>query len=148
MEKKDETVKWSEDFACGIKIVDDQHKGLLDLINDLFNHASGDEEAEQEYFKQIVEKAVDYVRVHFATEEKIMKQTQFVGYEEHKKAHESFILEVLDNARAFQKEKRINLEEFTRFLKGWVLTHVAIMDKQYFSHFRKNISLVKAITLR
>jgi len=145
---KYEVVKWSEAFACGIKIVDDQHKGLLDLINDMFSHASGNEEEEQEYFKQVVEKAVDYVRVHFATEEKIMKQTQFVGFEEHKKAHETFILEVLDNARAFQKEKRINLEEFTRFLKEWVLTHVAIMDKQYFSHSRKNISLVKAMTLR
>jgi len=145
---KQEVVKWSEDFACGIKIVDDQHKGLLDLINDMFSHASGNDDEEQEYFKQVVEKAVDYVRIHFATEEKIMQQTKFVGYAEHKKAHESFILEVLDNARAFQKEKKINLEEFTGFLKGWVLTHVAIMDKQYFSHFRKNITLVKALTMR
>jgi len=143
-----EAVKWSEAFACGIKIIDDQHKGLLDLINDLFSHASGNDEEEQEYFKKVVEKAVEYVRVHFATEEKIMKQTQFVGFEEHKKAHETFILEVLDNARAFQKEKRINLEEFTSFLKEWVLTHVAVMDKQYFSHFRKNISMVKALTMR
>jgi len=143
-----EAVKWSEAFACGIKIIDDQHKGLLDLINDLFSHASGNDEEEQEYFKKMVEKAVEYVRVHFATEEKIMKQTQFVGFEEHKKAHETFILEVLDNARAFQKEKRINLEEFTSFLKEWVLTHVAVMDKQYFSHFRKNISMVKALTMR
>lgn len=143
-----ETVKWSEDFACGIKIIDEQHKGLLDLINDLFSHASGNDEEEQEYFKTVVEKAVDYVRVHFATEEKIMKQTQFVGFEEHKKAHETFIVAVLDNARVFQKEKKINLEEFARFLKEWVLTHVAIQDKQYFSHFRKNINLVKTLTTR
>jgi len=143
-----QAVKWSEDFACGIKIVDDQHKGLLDLINDMFSHASGNDEEEQEYFKQVVEKAVDYVRTHFATEEKIMKQTQFVGFDEHKKAHETFIVTVLDKAREFQKERKINLGEFTTFLKEWVLTHVAIMDKQYFSHFRKNISLVKALTLR
>jgi len=146
--QKQETVKWSEDFACGIKIIDDQHKGLLELINDMFTHISGDYEKEQEYFKQVVEKAVSYVKTHFATEEKIMLQTKFVGYEEHRKAHETFIVAVLDNARAFQKEKKINLEEFTRFLKEWVLTHVAVMDKQYFSHFRKNISLVKALTMR
>jgi len=147
MENHD-AVQWSEDFACGIKVIDDQHKSLLDLINDLFNHATGDLEAEQEYFKQVVEKAVNYVKVHFATEEKIMQQTKFVGYEEHKKAHETFVVAVLNNARAFQKEKKIDLREFTRFLKEWVLTHVAHMDKQYFSHFRKNITLVKALTVR
>ena len=143
---KHETVKWSDDFACDIKIIDEQHKGLLDLINDMFNHASGDDDEEQAYFKGVVEKAVEYVRVHFATEEKIMKQTQFVGFEEHRKAHEAFIVTVLDKAREFQKEKKINLEELTRFLKEWALTHVAIMDKQYFSHFRKHISMVKALT--
>ena len=144
--EKQTVVEWSDDFACDIKIIDDQHKGLLDLINEMFNHASGDDEEEQAYFKSVVEKAVDYVRVHFATEEKIMRQTGYAGYEEHKKAHETFVAAVLDNARAFQKEKKINLEEFCVFLKDWVLTHVAGQDKKYFSHFRKNISLVKALT--
>jgi len=143
-----EAVKWSEDFECGIAAIDEQHKGLLELINEMFNHATGDPEKEQEYFKKVVEKAVNYVKTHFATEEKIMQQTKFVGFEEHKKAHETFVVAVLNNARAFQKEKKINLEEFTRFLKEWVLTHVAVMDKQYFSHFRKNITLVKALTMR
>ena len=138
MEKnKPELVSWSPTFSVGVKVIDDQHKGLLDLVNDMFNHVSGDEEAEREYFKKVIQTAVEYVKVHFSTEEKIMLHTHFPGYMEHKKAHDAFVLAVVDNVRGFESGKRLILQDFTRFLKEWILTHIAIMDKQYFAYFKQ-----------
>ena len=31
----------------------------------------------------------------------------------------------------------MSLLSFTNFLKDWILTHIAISDKQYFEYFRK-----------
>jgi hemerythrin len=121
----------------GIKLIDDQHKGLLDLVNDLFNHVSADEATERAYFQKVIQTAVNYVKVHFATEEKIMLATRFPGYAEHKKAHDTFVLTVVDNIRDFEAGKKFTLAGFTRFLKDWVLTHIAIMDKQYFTYFKQ-----------
>jgi hemerythrin len=132
-----ELVKWSATFSVGIKLIDDQHKGLLDLVNDMFNHSTGDEASERAYFQKIIQTTVDYVKVHFATEEKIMIATKFPGYAEHKRAHDVFVLTVVDNIRDFEAGKKFTLAGFTKFLKEWVLTHIAIMDKQYFSYFKQ-----------
>jgi len=135
--RKTELITWSNTFACGVRVIDDQHKELVKLVNDLFNHVTGDEKQELEYFNKVINQAVEYVKVHFATEEKIMRATNFSGYSEHKKAHEGFIYNIVCNVRDYQETKRISLYSFTKFLKEWVLSHVALMDKQYFEYFSK-----------
>ncbi|MDR1930134.1 MAG: bacteriohemerythrin [Treponema sp.] len=132
-----ELVAWSSTFSVGIKLIDDQHKELLKLTNDLFNHCIGDEEAEEAYFKSIIDGAVKYVKVHFATEEKIMLSTKFPGYMEHKREHDRFVLTVVQQVKDFEDGKKFILASFTRFLKDWILTHIAVMDKQYFQYFKK-----------
>jgi len=134
---KSELITWSSTFSVGVKIIDDQHKGLLNLVNDLFNHVTGNEAEEQAYFTKVIQQAVQYVKVHFMTEEKIMIHTKFPGYAEHKKAHDAFVLAVVDNVKNFKTSKKLALMDFTKFLKEWILTHIAIMDKQYFNYFKQ-----------
>jgi len=134
---KTDIVTWSPTYSVGVKVIDDQHKGLLDLVNDLYNHVTGNEDEEREYFKNVIDQAIQYVKVHFGTEEKIMIYTHFPGYKEHKKAHDTFVLTIVDNVRNFMSGKRLFLHDFTRFLKEWILTHIAIMDKQYFTYFQQ-----------
>jgi hemerythrin len=130
-------ITWSPTFSVGVKLIDEQHMGLLELVNDMFNHVVGDEKTEREYFKMVIDEAVRYVKVHFQTEEKIMLHTKFPGYMEHKKAHDAFIMNVVKEAREFDSGKKMTLTDFIRFLKEWILTHIAIMDKQYFTYFKK-----------
>ena len=134
---KSELVTWSPTFSVGVGLIDRQHKGLLDQVNDMFNHVVGAEDAEREYFQKIIHQAVNYVKVHFATEERIMIATKFPGYIEHKKAHDTFILTVVENIQEYETGKKLTLSTFTRFLKDWILTHIAIMDKQYFEYFKR-----------
>ena len=135
-ESKD-LVTWSHKLSCGIQLIDDQHKGLVELVNDMFRHATGNQTQEHDYFNSVIQKVVNYVKVHFAAEEKIMIATKFAGYAEHKKAHESFILAVVENIKDFESGKRLTLSAFTRFLKEWILSHIAMMDKQYFEYFKR-----------
>ncbi|MCL1837217.1 MAG: bacteriohemerythrin [Treponema sp.] len=134
---KQELVKWSPTFSVGVKLIDDQHKGLLNLLNDMFNHVTGDVAQERLYFMSVIQQAVQYVKVHFSTEEKIMIRTNFPGYSEHKKAHDTFVLAVVENIKNFEAGKRWALMDFGKFLKEWILTHIAIMDKQYFAYFKQ-----------
>ncbi|MCL2720998.1 MAG: bacteriohemerythrin [Treponema sp.] len=134
--KDNELITWSSKLSCGIKLIDNQHKELVALVNDMFNHVTGDYSQEAEYFSQIIHKAVRYIKVHFATEERIMLATKFEGYTEHKKKHESFILTVVESINDFKYKRRFSLFYFTKFLKDWVLTHIAVMDKKYFNYLR------------
>jgi hemerythrin len=134
---KSELVSWSPTFSVGIKLIDDQHKELFNITNDLFNHCVGNEASEREYFKKVIQSAVKYVKVHFSTEERIMLKTRFAGYENHKREHDKFVLTVAEQVRAFAVGGKFDLANFTRFLKNWVLTHIAISDKLYFEYFKK-----------
>jgi len=132
-----ELIKWSSTFECGLKLIDDQHKALVALVNDMFNHVTGKEADERAYFKKIILEVTTYVKVHFATEEKILTATKFHGYAEHKREHDNFIYTVTKNIKDFESGKRLSFKNFTKFLKDWVLSHIAVMDKQYFEYFRK-----------
>jgi len=130
-------VEWTDKLACGIKVIDDQHKGLVNLVNEMFDHVSGNYVQEHDYFNRVIQEAVKYVKTHFATEEKILIATKFAGYAEHKKEHENFIRTIVENIKEYESGNRYTLSTFTRFLKDWVLSHIAFMDKQYFEYFRK-----------
>ena len=133
----DKHVTWSDRYSMGIKVVDDQHKGLLNFVNELFNHSTGDEHAEREYFKSVIQEAVKYIKTHFETEEKLMTATKFPGYKEHKKIHDEFTMTVVKSVKDFEGGKRLVLEKFAYFLKDWVLSHVAVEDVKYADYFRK-----------
>jgi len=130
-------VTWSSTYSVGVRSIDAQHMELINLVNDMYNHIVGDEKAERAYFKKIIHNAVEYVKVHFATEEKILLATKFPGYVEHKRAHDLFILNVIENIRDYEEGKKINLAAFTHFLKDWILSHIAVMDKQYFLYLKR-----------
>ena len=136
-------ITWSNTFCCGIKLIDDQHKNLVNLVNDMFNHVTGNEEHEQKYLNKVIQEAVKYIKLHFSTEEKIMLAAKFTGYAVHKRAHDNFILTVADIISESKTGKRVSLYTFTKFLKDWILSHIAVMDKQYFV-FLKQIATQKA----
>jgi len=137
MSSKSNLLTWSSTYYVGVRFIDEQHKFMIAMLNDMYNHVGGDEKTERDYFKSIIDEAVDYVTAHFAAEEKILFATKFPGYLEHKQAHDSFIMTVLENVRDFKAGKKVNFFVFTHFLKDWILSHIAVMDKQYFSLFRK-----------
>ena len=135
--KNTELITWSDTFSCGVKLIDDHHKELVRLVNEMFRHVTGDEKQEYDYFNQVIEKAIEYIKVHFSTEEKIMLTTKFLGYSAHKRVHDSFIITVNEHIMDLSSGKRLSLFSFTKFLKDWILSHIAVMDKQYFEYLRR-----------
>jgi len=132
-----EMVSWTNKLSCGVKIIDDQHKGLVDLVNEMFNHVTGNIVQEHDYFNRVIQETVNYVKTHFATEEKLMIATKFPGFPDHKKEHERFILAVVENIKEYEAGGRITLIKFSRFLRDWILSHIAMQDKRYFEYFNK-----------
>ena len=132
-----EHVKWVDSYSMGIRVIDDQHKGLLDFVNDLYNHATGNEKDERIYFSSVIQQAVDYIKLHFATEEKYMLATKFPGYKDHKKEHDEFTMTVIKSVKDFEAGKRLVLTTFSKFLKDWVLSHIAVCDKLYSDYFKQ-----------
>ncbi|MCL2758704.1 MAG: bacteriohemerythrin [Treponema sp.] len=130
-------INWNKSFECGIKQLDEQHKALVDLVNEMFQNITGNEKQENDYFDKIYHKAADSIKEHFITEERILSATKYAGYAEHKKAHKLFTLSINNELRKHESGKKISLSYFTGYIKDWILSHIAVMDKQYFEYFKQ-----------
>lgn len=137
-ELKDTFIVWSPDLSVGFQFIDDQHKMLIQLLNDLASHRDGNTEGERDYLKGVIKELVDYAKVHFATEEDLMLQTGFQGYDEHKREHEKFVLNVVGLVKDFNNNKSTTAETLITFLRKWILNHIAGTDKNYSGYFKEH----------
>jgi hemerythrin len=131
---KENFITWEDRFSIGVPLIDSQHKQLIATTNDLYKACLFNDEYAKEQFRTTVRDAVAYVKHHFSTEEQIMEKVGFPGIAEHKKIHAEFALEVLRNVEEFEKGQKFVPNQFVRFLKDWVLSHIAVIDI-YLGHF-------------
>ena len=123
-------VLWEDRFSIGIPLVDNQHKHLIELANELHFACRLDEASARKQFGITVREAVAYVKYHFSTEEQIMEKTAFPGLSDHKKQHLEFIREVVKYVKAFESGKRFVPNLFLRFLLEWIMSHIAVYDSK------------------
>jgi len=124
-------VEWEDKYKIGIKEVDEQHMGLVKIINDLYDGLSSGRVDRTTTFKSAAKKVVEYVKNHFTTEEKYMIQYGYSELENQKKRHKEFINKLLSSVKSYEQGKSLAPSQFLFFLKDWWLNHVGIEDKKF-----------------
>jgi hemerythrin len=130
MIEEENIVEWSDRYSIGIPLIDEQHKKLLAMTNDLYLACNYSTESGKIQFERTIHDAAAYVKYHFSTEEKMMVLTDYPYMEEHKKQRMDFVRKVLDNVKAFEEGRPLVPKQFVRFLKDWILSHVAFTDSK------------------
>jgi len=130
-------VAWDDSFSVGFEHIDNQHKELVKMVNDLYNACKKGALNEDIVYLRTVSKALEYARVHFSDEEEFMGKVSYPELGEHKKQHEDFIVEIKKSIKLFEYGKAAPIE-LANFLKDWLLNHIAISDKGY-APYLKNL---------
>lgn len=124
---------WKDEYSVNIVKIDEQHKKLVALLNDL--HSSMLAAKANSILEKTLTELVDYAAVHFKTEEDLMKDYGFEGFDNHKSAHDSFTKKVGEFYEDFKSGKKIISVEILFFLKDWLINHINGTDKLYSSFF-------------
>jgi hemerythrin len=140
-------IEWDARYSMNIQFIDDQHKELIRLTNTLYKGCLGGDETARSYFMETIRGTVDYVAYHFSAEEKMLESIQYPDFAQHKKEHEGFVKKILEDVGKFQGGKKFVPNEFVRYLKDWILTHIAIQDKKY-SEYILNLKKKGLLTTR
>ena len=127
---KQNIIDWDTRFKLSISVIDKQHHRLVQLTNRLHKACLESPETANQSFIETVREAAKYVRFHFSTEENLMLLVDFPGYAAHKKEHENFIREVITHHDKFNQAKYLVPNRFVLFLKEWILSHIAVCDKE------------------
>ena len=133
-------ISWTNSLAIGIELIDDQHKHLVELTNELFKACRLGGDALDAAFKKAMSSTVDYVRFHFTIEQQMLERIKYPAYVQHKKEHDDFIKNILDATKDYaDKSKRFVPNNFVRFLKDWIVGHIGHSDKVYAAYIADQI---------
>ncbi|WP_426415259.1 bacteriohemerythrin [Aestuariirhabdus sp. LZHN29] len=122
-----EKLAWISELDTGIDIIDEQHKRIVNYINQLQDaHESRDREAVGDVLNEVV----DYTISHFAFEEALMEQAGYSFCAPHKKVHELFISRVDRFSKRHEAGEDV-AEELLITLRKWLLNHIKNEDGDY-----------------
>lgn len=122
-------ITWSDKFSMQIKEIDDQHKVLVEMINEL--HEAMKQAKSKETAIEIIDKMAEYTQFHFSTEEKYMQRFAYPDYANHKKEHVKFVEQVVQFKQDYESGKAGLSYDIMNFLKDWLVEHIQDSDKRY-----------------
>lgn len=129
---------WSRDLEIGIQEVDDDHRKLLSLINNLqtaIHYPTG-----ESFERQALHELADYTKYHFQREEEMLQKSGYPGYEAHKKEHEAMVRRVGELLAAYDRDPEGTVEETASFLRDWLVKHIMGSDHAYGPHVKQHLS--------
>ena len=121
-------MKWSIQYATGVKRIDEQHKGLFQMSDDFW--AALDEGSGQRVYGLLLESLIAYARRHFGFEEGCMARCQCPAVQQNSRAHEKFIealaqFQQLFDAKGFD---RGDAQRLVEFVDQWLADHIGRVD--------------------
>ncbi len=122
-------LNWKEDYSVKIKEVDEQHKKLIGLINDL--HDAMTQKKAKEVLGDVLRKLADYTVFHFSMEERLMKSNGYPEYDDHREKHQKMTAKVMSLQNELKQGKITLSMEVMDFLKNWLDKHILGTDKKY-----------------
>jgi len=128
-------VNWNDSYSVSINQIDEQHKKLFTIINNLFDAMK--QGKGNVVLGKVFKELEEYTRLHFATEENLMKIHNYPKFTRHKMEHERLVQQVKDLSNQFQNGSAALSIKVSNFLKEWLINHIRKSDMEYSAYFRK-----------
>ena len=125
---------WQPEYETKIRQMDEQHKNLVNKINEVYEKIDKLTYAES---KEVFIWLKAHLEEHFATEEGLMKEFNDPGYISHKLEHERFYNSILDALNYLEEDKGKLSKEFLGRIKIWFINHFDFKDKKLGEHLHK-----------
>lgn len=128
-------IHWTPDLDTGFDDIDDQHKVLVQYINDLYDaREAGNPEAIEEVFQHLI----DYTVEHFSYEEMMLLEANYHLLEPHKKVHANFVNKMNVYQNRYHNGDKEALDELLNLLEGWLFRHIRLNDHGYVESVKKS----------
>lgn len=133
-------MKWIAEYNTGIDVIDDQHKRILEYINEIENiHIIID----RVKVKGILDNIIDYTQSHFTFEESLQEEADYQYRIPHKRVHDLFIKKIESYRSRFEQGDSIE-SELHEVLSKWLINHIQHDDADYVGSVKQNMmSIIK-----
>lgn len=130
MDKNVKIFLWNDAFNTGLTEIDEQHKRLVALLNELVNHLA--HQFKSPTPDQVFEQLAQYIEYHFVAEEAIWQH--YFGNDEanrdHQAAHARFIHDIINIKADLNSLSNTQvMENVVSYLTHWLAFHIVESDK-------------------
>jgi len=124
-------ITWKDEYSVGLDSIDQQHKKLINLINQLTTAV--DYSTGEEFEREALAELVDYTKTHFTFEEGLMEDNGYPDFEAHKAQHRLMMAEVEAVLAEYEQDHDAAMRHACNYLQEWLINHINGTDKQYSS---------------
>lgn len=129
--RNDMQAVFDDSLITGNKMIDTQHKELIDRINKLLILCENEKPAKREAIETL-DYLADYTEFHFGEEEKLQEEIGYPGIAEHKKKHEE-LRQVVKDLYAMLEEQEGPTDAFVESVNenvtNWLYNHIRGFDR-------------------
>jgi hemerythrin-like metal-binding protein len=119
---------FDDSLKVGIAEIDQQHGKFIDYINATWDALERGDSREE--FLHILNQLLDYAIEHFSSEEALMREYDFPGYDAHKAVHSDTAADLFDFDVRLLANDPIESRAFVEFLTQWLKNHILVTDRQ------------------
>ncbi|MHC4222495.1 MAG: bacteriohemerythrin [Planctomycetota bacterium] len=130
-----EKIEWDPSFSVGVKLLDTQHKQIIEMVNRLISDA--DTTVRSETVSELLTRLTKYANEHFQTEERLLREHGYPDLARHEERHKAFRKQVVDLCQDAMAHVDSVPEELLRFLKDWWTEHILKSDLECRSFFEE-----------
>jgi len=127
---------WSDKMSVKSEEIDQQHKKLVTILNELYQAFMNKEHKEK--IGSIIEQLSDYTKYHFITEEKYFALFDFYDKESHIQEHYDFKKKIDEFNIKYQEQRGTLTYDVMNFLRNWLNKHIMETDQKYIECFVTN----------
>ena len=106
---------WNPARAVGVRAMDNQHGVLMDAMNDLRWAALQGTGHEQ--VSAMLDHLIEFLRMHFTSEERLMEKCGSPGVAAHQAKHQSIMAQILQSSHRFQYGDGVDISALPSLLK-------------------------------
>jgi hemerythrin-like metal-binding protein len=135
-------LEWGPQFRTGIKLIDEQHQVLFDLINGIEDHLTANI-IDEGMLRSDIEGVVAYSMYHFVSEESLAYRLNATDdMERHLKGHNEFRRELASLKKQADDHTQLipAATALFRYLKNWLTTHILRTDIELGNEIRRKSS--------
>ena len=120
-------ISWDSSIILNVRLIDEQHKELVDLINAFYESIRKKEP--DTAILELLQGLLDYTRFHFTDEQDLMRKHNYPGLKHQLEEHKDFIQHISDCHQRISEGKLVVSLEITSYLRSWLIDHIKGTDK-------------------
>jgi len=121
-------VSWDPSLSVGIDVIDEHHRYLFDLTNDLINIVANKLGSRE--VSRLLKALGLYAQVHFKAEERMMEHYGFDRLERQQEQHRQFEQKLKELNEELHINPLVAQVEIMTFLREWLVAHIRFEDAQ------------------